>query len=188
MVKLSVEEILLGIKENDNLVLNYIYDKYYLNFESFVLGNNGSNKDAEDIFQDAIIIIFLKVKDEKLIITCNFNTYLYSVCNKLWLKYLEKNKNNIKTNSFINETNEFDIEDELILKNEKFKLYQKHFKKLSKTCQNVLQLTIKKMPLKKIATKTGFKNAKSVKRRKYKCKKRLIRNIKSDPAYRQINE
>lgn len=186
MVKLKAEEILFGIKVQDNKVLNYVYDEYFLNINSFVLNNSGSKSDAEDIFQEAIIIIFRKIKDEQLTLTCSFYTYLFSVCKKLWLKQLEKKQELIDITNLENEIIEQDNEVELFKKNEKFRLYQKHFKKLTKTCQEVLQLIIKNTPLIIVAKKTGFKNAKSVKRRKYKCKKQLIRIIRSDPEYQKF--
>ena len=191
MVKFTEEEILLGIKEQNSKVLNYIYDEYFNNIKAFVIKNNGNYKDAEDIFQEAIIAVFRKIKDEHLTLSCSFSTYLFSICNKLWLKHLKYNKSKRKQKiidlDYFSENDIYEEEDdEILLKNERYKLFQTHFKKLSKTCQKILKLALKNLSFKKVANKTTFKNAESAKRKKYKCKKQLIENIKSDPSFNQI--
>lgn len=184
-MKFKDEEILFGIKVNDNLVLNYVYDKYFISISSFVISNNGTKEDAEDVFQEAIIIIFRKIKFEQLTLTCSFYTYIFSICKKLWLKQLRQKHLQITLdeNDYIYD---YDIDEDFINKNEKLSLYQKHFKKLKKKCQNILQLSIKSIPIIEIVKKTGYKNIKSAIAKKYRCKKQLISKIKADPAYKQI--
>ena len=43
---------------------------------------------------------------------------------------------------------------------------------------------LKEVPLKKIAIKLGLKNENNAKKRKHKCKERLIQLIKEDPDYK----
>ena len=94
----------------------------------------------------------------------------------------------------INDTLPFqeDLYDEnlvdLVDKNEKYSLYQKHFKTLGSDCQKLLQLFFDKVPLREIAKIMGYKGEKYAKTRKFKCKEILVSRIKQDTEYKKILE
>jgi RNA polymerase sigma factor (sigma-70 family) len=189
MIDYSNIDLLNGILRNDTIVLQYIYKNFYSKINFFIKKNSGDDDDANDIFQEAIIIIYRKLKANELVLDCSFETYLYSVCRFLWLKQLEKRKvekEKIKDNHEYNE----DIYDDNLEKvadlNERYRLYQKHFVNLGKDCQKVLQLYFDKVPLKNIAQIMGFKSEKYAKKRKFKCKEYLIKSIKQDLEYSKI--
>ena len=189
MTDYSNLDLLNGILRNDTIVLQYIYKNFYSKINFFIKKNSGDDDDANDIFQEAIIIIYRKLKANELVLDCTFETYLYSVCRFLWLKQLEKRKvekEKIKDNHDYNE----DIYDDGLEKvadlNERYRLYQKHFINLGKDCQKVLQLYFDKVPLKNIAQIMGFKSEKYAKKRKFKCKEYLIKSIKQDLEYSKI--
>lgn len=192
MKSYSDEQILKGILRHDNLILQYIYKQYYYKVNYFIKKNSGSEDDANDVFQEAIIVIYRKIKENDLVFEASsFQGYLFSVCRFLWLKQLEKQR--IEKEK-INDTMPYqeDIYDdnlvELVDKNEKYGLYQKHFKTLSTDCQKLLQLFFEKVPLKEIARIMGYKNEKYAKKRKYKCKEILISRIKQDTEFKKILE
>lgn len=189
MVEYSNIELLNGIQRNDTIVLQYIYKNFYSNINFFIKKNKGDEEDANDIFQEAIIIIYRKLKANDLILDCSFDTYLYSICRFIWLKELEKRKieqENLKDNHEFND----EIYDEglqiIIDKNERYKLYQKHFALLGKDCQKILQLYFEKVPLQTIANIMGFKSEKYAKKRKFACKEYLMKSIKQDMNYKNI--
>jgi RNA polymerase sigma factor (sigma-70 family) len=189
MTDYSNLDLLNGILRNDTIILQFIYKNFYSKINFFIKKNSGDDDDANDIFQEAIIIIYRKLKANELVLDCTFETYLYSVCRFLWLKQLEKRKiekEKIKDNHDYNE----DIYDDGLEKvadlNERYRLYQKHFINLGKDCQKVLQLYFDKVPLKNIAQIMGFKSEKYAKKRKFKCKEYLIKSIKQDLEYSKI--
>lgn len=189
MIDYSNQDLLNGILRNDTIVLQFIYKNFYSKINFFIKKNSGDDDDANDVFQEAIIIIFRKLKANDLVLDCSFDTYLYSVCRFLWLKQLDKRKiekEKIKDNHDYHE----DIYDDGLEKvadlNERYRLYQKHFINLGKDCQKILQLYFDKVPLKNIAQIMGFKSEKYAKKRKFKCKEYLIKSIKQDLEYNQI--
>lgn len=191
MISYTNEELLHGILRNDNLVLQYIYKSFFYKISFFIKKNNGDDDDANDIFQEAIIIIYRKLKANDLVLDCTFETYLYSVCRFLWLKQLEKRKNEREK---IQDNHDFNVDiydnafEATVDMNEKYRLYQKHFKNLGTDCQKVLQLFFDKVPLKQIAQVMGFQSEKYAKKRKYKCKEYLVKSIKQDIEYKKILE
>ena len=187
MQEYTTLEISVGIKERDSVVLDFIYEKYFYQISAFIKKNSGSDEDAQDVYQDAILVIYQKLAKENLIIDSSFNTYLYSVCRLIWLKKLEKRKNEktffADSENFINIDGE--IEDWYEL-NERYQLYQEHFKKLSFNCQKILELFLARIPLKEIARILGLKSEVYVKKRKHNCKERLVENIKKDPKFNSL--
>lgn len=189
MVEYSSLELLNGIHRNDTIVLQYIYKNFYSKINFFVRKNNGDEEDANDVFQEAIIIIYRKLKANELVLDCTFETYLYSICRFLWLKQLEKRKlekEKIKDNHEYNDDLYDDGLEKVVDLNERYKLYQKHFSNLGKDCQKILQLYFDKVPLKNIAQIMGFKSEKYAKKRKFKCKEYLINSVKQDLEFNKI--
>lgn len=187
MQVIQAEEILEGLRNKDTNVLDYIYKNFFNQIKVFVNQNNGTDEDAQDIYQDAVLVIYQKTKKEDLTLNCSFSTYLYSVCRLLWLKQLEQRK--IKR-MYVEESVKFvELEDDIVKLyqlNEKYELYQEHFRKLSYNCQKVLELFLAKIQLKEIARILGFKSDQYVKKRKHQCKEKLIASIQSDPRFKDV--
>jgi RNA polymerase sigma factor (sigma-70 family) len=188
-MQLSESALLEGIKKHDNNVLSYIYKKNFETIRNLIRKNNGNDEDAQDIFQEAIIIIYKKIKEEELELSCSFSTYLYSVCKLLWLKQLEKKR--IRAESFTNGEEIDEITSVIghnLETNDEYKLYQKHFNKLNKDCQKVLRLFLEKVPLKEVAEIMGYKTEQYAKKRKFECKKKLIESIKNDLTLKNTDD
>ena len=186
------EQILKGILRHDNLILQYIYKEIYYKVNLFVKNNSGNEDDANDVFQEAIIIIYRKLKENDLVLEKNtLPSYLFSVSRFLWLRELEKQR---VERQKISESLPFqhDIYDddlvELVKRNEEYSLYQKHFMNLSSDCQKLLQLFFEKVPLAEIAKIMGYKGENYAKTRKYKCKELLVSRIKQDTEFKKILE
>ena len=192
MANYSNDELLRGILSNNSVVLRHIYKSYYHKINAFVTRNSGDENDANDIFQEAVIVIYRKLKADNLVLeSCTFETYLYSVCRLLWLKQLDKRKNNIVKVEEIHHYSESIYEDDIqdiARKNERYKLFQDHFQKLGKDCQKILQMFFDKVPIKQIAEIMGFTSESYAKKRKHQCKEYLVRSIKQDTEYKNIIE
>ncbi len=177
--------IIEGIRNQDKLILKEIYLVYFPVIKRYIIDNNGSEQDAKDVFQEGIIIIYRKIKAGNLNLTSSFKSYIYSVCRFIWIKQLSKDKEDAeKMDNYLEYEGVQDIDIDEYEKNEQYKLYQKHFKRLEKDCRKLLQMFLNKVPLKEIAKELGIDSQQYIKRKKYKCKEQLVRYIKSDPKYK----
>jgi RNA polymerase sigma factor (sigma-70 family) len=188
MITYSNDELLSGILRNDNVVLQFIYKNFYYKVNLYVKKNSGDSDDANDVFQEAIIVIYRKLKANELVLNCAFETYLFSVCKYLWFKQLERQKTEKEwTRDNPSDENEYVLDFiEAADKNERFKLYQKHFLTLGADCQKLLQLFFDKVSHKQIAQIMGIASESYVKKRKHKCKEYLVTSIKQDLNYKKI--
>ena len=185
MSDFTVEEIIEGIKARDNSVLQYVYKNHYPSIHHFIISNSGSPDDAKDIFQESIIVIYRKVKEQKhFMLSSTFKTFIYSIARNLWLKHLRAIK--YEGQKIQDQQGYMELKDEPFkVSNDdlKMSLYQKYFKQLPEDCQNILKLTARDIPQKEIAQAMNFKSENYVKKRKHNCKEKLLEMIKKDPRY-----
>ena len=189
MKRFSDEEILEGLKKRDNRTLQYIYSNHYDMVRQLIINNNGSDDDAEDVFQEALIIIFKRLKDEgELELTSAFGTYIYSVARLIWLKKLrELRKMDItELNKEMEEYIEFEEPPPVQDKDFRMAVYQRNLLLIPDDCQQILRLTAQNVKSKDIADKLGFRSESYVRKRRHFCKEFLINKIKEDEEYRAM--
>jgi RNA polymerase sigma factor (sigma-70 family) len=177
-------EIINGLKNRNHEVTRFFYRNYFESICRLILINSGNTEDAEDVFQDSLIILYKKCKNDELKLTCSLKTYVYAICRNLWLQRLQ-NRDFKKVELSVNTENidePFELNEDL-QEETKYNLYQKHFLKLSKDCQEVLKLFLKKVRIKDITKIMGFSSNDYTKTRKYLCKKILKEKILNDPEY-----
>jgi len=186
MIRYSDEAIIEGLKLRHDDMIKYVYRELYPVIKNLIVSNSGTDEDAEDIFQDALVIVYKKGKDEELVLSSSFKTFFYSVCKNLWLQRLGKLKDIRQIFVEVEEpvTLPESITKEMYtVEDEKIKLYQKHFLSLGDDCQKVLRLFLRKISLREIAEIMGYKTEKYAKTRKYDCKEELKNRILNDPNY-----
>jgi len=170
-------KIIRGILDNRNRVIQKVYDDYFPMVERMVINSGGDNEQAKDIFQESLIIIYKKLSNGELTLTCKFSTYLYAVCKKLWL--VEKRKKNLRMKQIPGE--HIMVEDSEPVIDDVYDriraLYYKHFNQLSKDCQKLLLLHFNEVPIEEMQKIMNYQNPHYVMDRKYRCKKSLIRRI-----------
>jgi RNA polymerase sigma factor (sigma-70 family) len=187
MIHYSEKEIIEGFIRRDNDVLKYIYFEYLPSVKHLVKSQNGSTIDAEDLFQDALIIIFEKARTDGFKLNCSFKTFLYSVSKYLWMHRLEKMNREVTYSDVMENTllGYYDVE-KVAFESEKDKLYHEHFIRLGENCQKVLSMVFMKMSTREITRKMGYKSEMYVRKRKSQCRRILIRSIMNDPQFKQI--
>jgi RNA polymerase sigma factor (sigma-70 family) len=182
------EAILSGLKDQDMFTIKYVYKKFYQPVRHMVTSNSGTDMDAEDIFQDALVVIYKKVREGELKLTCSFNTYLFSICRHLWLQKLTRVKSRTELKDYRNLEGLEDVNEAgtHLEENERFNLFRKHLARLSEDDRKMLELFLKKVPLAEIARIMGYNSYDYAKVRKYLVKEKLKNSILNDPEYRKM--
>jgi len=165
--------ILEKISKGDEKALDYLYQKYYKMMTHLVLKNNGTEQEAKDIYQDALIVFWQKVISNQLVLTSKISTYLYSICLNLWRKELERKSK--LSHEQKDEALYIDQETD-----ERSRIIRECIGQLGDTCKKILMYYyFDDMSMQDIADKLGMANTETVKTKKYKCKKRLDSLIKA---------
>jgi RNA polymerase sigma factor (sigma-70 family) len=169
------QKLLQGLACNDRKAIETIYKQHYNMVQALILNNSGYPDDARDIFQEAMIVLYEKVKSGSFELNCQLKTYLYSVCRRLWLKRLGQSQRITSDVEGLQET--VPVEDELERHeqhNRDFQIMEESLNSLGEPCRSLLKayyLEMKSMV--EIAGDFGYTNADNAKNQKYKCLMRL---------------
>ncbi|MBN9350861.1 MAG: sigma-70 family RNA polymerase sigma factor [Chitinophagaceae bacterium] len=168
--------LLRGLSTHDPLAIEMIYRQSFGPIQSFVIKNNGFSDDARDVFQEAMVILFENAQSESFELTCRIRTYLYSICRRLWLKKIEREKR-FYTGSFDTLNEIVPVEDDLEMHEKKdadLQLMDEALGKIGEPCKSLLEaFYIQKKSMPEIAESFGYTNADNAKTQKYKCLMRL---------------
>ena len=181
------EAIIDGLKRQDSLIIRYVYKEYYPTIKFLITTNSGTDTDAEDVFQDALVVLYRKIARENLVLTSSFKAFLYSICRNLWLQRLDRRvfRNEFLELEDLGELQDISYSEQPEDDQEKYRLFQQHFFRLGDDCQKVLKLFMNKTSLKEIADIMGFKTEKYAKTRKFMCKEKLKNSIINDPNFKK---
>jgi RNA polymerase sigma factor (sigma-70 family) len=169
------QQLLQGLAQNDRKAIETIYKQHYNMVQSLILNNNGTPDDARDIFQEAMIVLYEKVKSGSFELNCLIKTYLYSVCRRLWLKRLSQLQRISPEVEKLEET--VPVEEDLDIHEQKdmdFQTMERSMKNLGEPCKSLLEAYYhQKKSMVEIAVSFGYTNADNAKNQKYKCLMRL---------------
>jgi len=188
IMKLPTDQALIkGIRNHESPILEHVYETYYPIIESYIIHNQGSRDQARDVFQDAMMVIYNKVKTDELELSCKFGTYLYAICKNMWVqerkKYLHRLEILKKQPMMVNDPGP--AEDPLLQKHLSF-LFNKHFGELSADCQKILSMFFNHFSVEDIRAAMNYKDLHHTADRKYRCKKSLIKRIVNDPLFKKL--
>jgi RNA polymerase sigma factor (sigma-70 family) len=176
-------KIIECIREGSNdRVLAYLYDKPLQKIRKYILSNSGTREDANDIFQDAVVILFNQVKKNKYNEAFEIDGFLYSVARNLWIDKMRREKRMVG-NDFIQGTDPSDFSDHLkdLIVKEKSAALRKVFERLDEKCRNILLYVIyEKLNMKEISERMGYNNENVAKSNHYRCKQYLSKMVKED--------
>lgn len=164
-----------GIASGDAVILEGLYHDYFPMVLNMVVQNSGTEDEAKDVFQEAIIVLYDKVKQGDFALSSRLKTYIYSVCRRLWLKQLGS-----KGRTFHDVSNYEDVipvEEDLAKHMEKdlqLTMMEQALDKLGEPCRTIIHdFYIMNLSMQEICEKFGYTNTDNAKTQKYKCLQRL---------------
>lgn len=166
--------------------IRLLYQEFLPSIVSLVTSNSGTEEEAMDVFQEAILVVYKKSKESGFELSSSFFTYLYAVSKNIWLKRLTKKGKPTVTFSELPELMDVDDFNNIILEEERYRLFRSKFRNLSSNCQKLLSLFFNKTPMKEIVELMGFGSVQYAKKRKFQCKENLVKLVKDDPNFKDL--
>ena len=178
--KISDINIIIGIRNQDDKVLNWLYDNYFQSIKNHVLSNSGSIEDVSDVFQDSIIALYNQITEDNLNLTTDLKGYFFGIARNVWSAQLRRNQKttDLKIDLPDESTEE---QSELILE----RIISRVFQRLKSDQQMVLNLFSDGLTYEEIAEKMNLKNEVYARRKKYLSKEALLDLVKEDPEYQE---
>ena len=175
--------IILAIKQKDNkTIFTLLYKNYFAMVKSIVHKYNGSNKDAEDVFQELLIILIREIENGRVDELKDLKNFIYTIAKNL---YLNIHKKNARQNS-LDDIPESFTEDKHV--NNHMELQQSEtlildiIKQLGNTCYEILKaIVFENKKQEEIANDLGLSDRNVIKTYKNRCKNKLIELLKKNP-------
>jgi RNA polymerase sigma factor (sigma-70 family) len=177
-----LEQLLDSAKANEAIAS--LYQAHYGLLAQFILSNNGSEADAQDIFQEVMVAFVHLVRQGKFRGESSIKTFLFALNRNLWFNELKRKNRSITRSLRYKASQEKKNESitEVIENREASKEILQIMKDLGESCRQVLLLFYyHNESIREIVQKTGYENEQVVRNKKYKCLKKLEEKLAANP-------
>ncbi len=186
MNSIKNKQIIEGIIKGDRKTLTSFSKKNFPFVKKYILQTKGTIEDVQDVFQDALLLLYRKLHSGELEIQLSINSYFIGICINLWRNQLRRQQ--------ILEYKEIPVETiedrtisviDAISEEDQENIYQKHKTQLCANSKQLLGLFFEGKSLRDIAGIMGYTEGYA---RKKKCmvKEKLILMIQKDPVYQEL--
>jgi RNA polymerase sigma factor (sigma-70 family) len=179
-------EILANLRSGDRLdeTIRMLYRDHFDPLSRYILANNGSQQDAEDIFQDTMVAFIELVQKDRFRGESSIGTFLYSMNRFAWLNEIKrKGRAQAREEKYEKETEQPEMDSISGLTNrEEQKEISRIIDSLGENCKKILLLYYyEDKSMKEIAEATEYDNEQVVRNKKYKCLKQLEQMLNEKP-------
>jgi RNA polymerase sigma factor (sigma-70 family) len=167
----SEMQLVEKLKGRSACAYDHLYKLYYPTIEKYILSNSGGVADAQDIFQETLLILTDNIEKPDFVLSSSLKTYLYSISRNLWLKVLSKKKN---IQLLDNEGKSLNVQDfseqEREGQHRLTSFIEKIISKIPHHCQQIIDYVFyKNASPEQVAEELGYNNNHTVSNAKYKC-------------------
>jgi len=176
---ISDKQVVDAILSQDNTAVNacmqFLYADHFPTIKHFVLKNNGTNEEANDVFQDALVIFYVKIRKGEYLSTSSLKTYLFGISKNLWLKELRKKRTEAKHMTVGDEPG---FQEELIIQESQMTI-RKVMEHINEECKRLLiDFYYNGQSMSELTVKYGLGSEAATKNKKYRCLQKLINLVK----------
>lgn len=169
--------LLERLKEGHREALLELYKHNFNMVKQFVLRNQGSTEDAEDLLQEALVVLWQNVHKAEFALTVRISTYLMAIVKNKWLKNLSKSGR--MAGEELMPLNAEAINSHGTGNSMDMKIIAESLDQLGENCRQILiHFYYDGLDMVNIAKMMNFANADTAKAKKYQCFKKLEELVK----------
>ncbi len=164
--------------------IRYMYRAYYEMLSVYISKNNGSEEDAQDLFQEVLVSFIDLVQKNKFRGESSIKTFLFTVNRNLWLNELKKRGRAETRNMVFEKEKDLAIPDiaQLINQNESRKEILSIVAELGETCKKILlAFYYENASMKEILIDLEYESEQALRNKKSKCMKQLLELLTANP-------
>jgi RNA polymerase sigma factor (sigma-70 family) len=180
--KISDNSLIEGIRNQDDTILNWLYDNYYQTVSKHILKNSGTPEDVSDVFQETIIILYNQIIDGELNLTSDLKGYFFGIARNIWNTQLRKKRKTVELER------DLDLPEDIEEDNDRMfeRIVSRAFQKLKPDSQEILNMYYEGYSYNEIAVKMNLKSENYARRKKYLSKEALMEIVYKDPEYQEF--
>ena len=168
-------KILQQLQQGDEEALVTLYEANRHMIGDFLSRNNGTEDDTDDMLQEALVILWERVRSGRFDHRAQLSTFIFATVKNIWLQRLARKKKEKRTDIDLNATIDTGQDAlERLIECEETAIVREALDRIGDPCKTLLLLFYwEERPMQEIARHMGFANADTVKSKKYQCKKEL---------------
>ncbi len=183
-------ELLESLRTGKNVdqAIRNLYKYHFDSLGWYVMNNNGSRQDAEDIFQDVVVTFIDLVQKNKFRGESSVKTFLFSLNRYAWLNELKRRGRALAREEKFERMQDRTTEDvsSVMAGRESSAGILQLVEQLGETCKKILLLFYyEEYSMKQILEHMHYENEQVVRNKKYKCIKQLEQMIEQNPTLKQ---
>lgn len=174
------QQLLAALAQSERTATEHIYTRHNGTITGWVIKNGGSLSDAEDVFQEAMVVLFEKSQNEDFRLSCKIGTYLFAISKHLWYKKLQRLQQKpaqLPEDTSADDHHGWVYEDDVKAHHEREVHYRQlnaALDQLGEPCSSLLKAFYHNdKSMQEIAAEFGYTNQDNAKTQKYKCLARL---------------
>ena len=164
-------------------VFAWFYKRLFPKINAVVHRNGGDAQDAEDVYHDALMVLFRQVRLQRYDEQYEVAGFVYTVARNLWINRLKKKqKQTVLTEKEDPGLTAQDFVKDMIT-TEREALVRKVFSQLGSPCEELLIGSIAQgLSMKELCKKMDLPSEEAARAQKYRCKKKLMELVKKIPG------
>jgi RNA polymerase sigma factor (sigma-70 family) len=173
-LKVNSEIVILFKKGEDQKALNLLYKTVLPKVKRYVTNNGGDLAESEDIFQDAVMILYKLIKSNKFQPEQSVDAYLFTIAKNHWINKAKRDSK-IKRVEELPETNrESENIYSLLISDERQKVIENILSQLGEKCHKILKMIFfEGYSLPEITKEMNFASDDVMHTTHYRCKNKL---------------
>lgn len=183
------KDIISYIKAGDKrIAIKGLYKLYADKVQNYIVSKGASKDDAEDLFQEALLIFYKKAIEEPLDKSFNVGGFLMSIAQNKWFSQLRRKEMMSRHHDeIIHHEKERHSQYMFDYTEERDKLITTILTSVGKNCYELLKLVIyENMSLKEVAKEMGYSTEAVAKSTHYRCKQKLIAELKDKKHIKEL--
>jgi RNA polymerase sigma factor (sigma-70 family) len=174
----------LRSEEHPNEAIRYLYRSQFRLTAAYIRQNSGTEEDAEDIFQELVLVFIEILKKDKFRSESSVSTFLYALTRNIWLNELSRRGKSKRRDEIFEkgkEVSDLDVSHLIADRETKMQL-MRVVDKLGETCKKILlAFYFENLAMKEILKTLNYENEQVVRNKKYKCLKQLEQMMVAEP-------
>lgn len=179
MPAFSDQQLLHFLIIKDEVAYELLYKISFPSFRKYILKNSGTIPDAEDVFQDALVVLFHKIQDPSFKLFASFQTYLMAIGKNIWLKKLRRQTVSLESENWDTFFEPSHISYELVEEKTLGEKLDELLARATFPCQQLLRVLFYTDTA---MTMLGYKNKHTADNQKYKCLQQVRKSANKDLA------
>ena len=174
----------LRSEANPDDAIRYLYRTQFRLTSAYIKQNSGTEEDAEDIFQELVLVFIDILKKDKFRGESSVSTFLYALTRNIWLNELNRRgRSKIRDEIFEKGKDKTDLDVSHLIADRETKMQlMKVVEKLGETCKKILlAFYFENLAIREILQNLNYENEQVVRNKKYKCLKQLQEMMMAEP-------